>query len=116
MLLGFMLAVEPHYLVENGIPNLTPNNSAPIWDACQEGYGRRGNRFPRLRFKTVLATLIAHGSSVRQSLSRMLVMSQFESCPFGAFATHSLLLLPYGPGRVHGAFGSQHRLVPLSSI
>src|SRR5882724_665631 len=30
--------------------------------------GRRSNRFPRLRFKTVLAHFSAHGSSVREFL------------------------------------------------
>ena len=37
---------------------------------ARSGYGGRGNRFPRLRFKTVLETFTSHGSSVICFLSR----------------------------------------------
>jgi hypothetical protein len=42
----------------------------------QSGYSRRGNRSPRLCFKTVLAGFLAHGSSVRCPLSR----APFRAC------------------------------------
>jgi hypothetical protein len=34
------------------------------------GYGRRGSRLPRLRFKTVRETFTSHGSSQIRRLSR----------------------------------------------
>jgi hypothetical protein len=45
-----------------------PTPSAPSLSR-PSGYSRRGNRFPRLCYKTVLAGFLAHGSSVIRPLS-----------------------------------------------
>ena len=69
-------------------------------------HGRRGDHSPRLRFRTGRATLTAPGSSVRPSLSWILVegISQLENCSLGATPLTRLLLLPHGPGRVRRRF------------
>ncbi len=96
--IGMVLMLEASRLARNS------SDWHQLIELC--GYGRRGERSPRLRFRTGRATLTAPGSSVRQSSSWILAdtISQLESCSFGAIATHSstvAALRPWQGSTVH---------------
>ena len=80
------------------------NKSLFVRRMCSSpGYGRRGNRSPRLRFKTVLETFTSHGSSPIRLLSRVPSRAcGLDSHTFAPFSAHPYLTFP----SAHSVFGA----------